>query len=362
MEIITFILGTLAGIVATSLLQKPVDDAKNKYARILRGKINRKKKDFVPFNFAFGSLETTGIILDGDAKEIYLKENIHCHYNPEPIVLSAELELLKKDIEFNQQKRKNSGESYMWNGLTYGLTKYTRSRTNLDERLEIHLWFQPSDWYSHCATGLNLDEEIVLDKENKNISLRKKYLKSVDWSNPSLQPTPYFSNTFSIAMCLVTADNNLILLKRSDEVVNPNQLSISVNETMQRPTDRAETNAPDLYQTVKRGCIEEMGFTPKDDEIKFFSLCADSESCCWSMQGMIFSDKTFKEINDLRRNKAKDKHESKQIIVLDFNVDTVVKFVLNNEPWSGGAPACIYYTLTHIFGGDKVDKALKKYG
>lgn len=362
-QFIIFISGGLLGVICTSLFQKKVDSYTDKYLRILKGKLSKRKVKFIPFNFSFGPLETSGIVMDGSVKEVYSKENIHCHFEPSPITLPEDLQDIKNVVKKDQEKKKKRGDKHMWNSKTYGLTSFTRSRTDEDEDLELHLYFRPSDWFNHCATGLSLDKHVLIDHVNKkSITPREKYLNAIDWSSPDLQPTPYFSNTFSVAMCLVTADNILILVQRSGSVVNPDQFSISVNETLQYSNDKSETNAPDLYGVVKRGTLEEMGFKPEDQEISFFSLCMDTDSCCWGIQGMIKSNKTFQEINDCRRNKAKDKYENKKLFALDFSISSIVKFVLNNEPWPGGSTACIYYTLTHYFDHEKVDAALKKYG
>jgi hypothetical protein len=241
----------------------------------------------------------------------------------------------------------------------FALTEIQRNYDD-DGCLNLDLTFQPSDWFNHRATNCSLDIKGILNSSERHLTLREKYLNSVNFSDSDLQPIKYFSHTFSVAMCLLTGDNKFIIVQRAANVINPNQYSVAVNETLDRNKDTGPDGRPDLWHAVKRGTIEEMGFEPEEKEIEFFSLGTDYDSCSWGMQGLITTDKTLAEIINIRRQLPKTKREDKALIPIDFSLAAVANFVVSNGPWNGGAPVCIYNVLVHKFKKERVDKFLKK--
>lgn len=316
-----------------------------------------------PIHFSF--VEELALVVEGDNESGYRKKNIRCTFSPNYAELPSDLAQIRKKIKNREKKKKRAGEKYMWNGELYALRGFRRSRTPDKEDMVLYLDFSFSDWFTHCATGLSLDTELVRDAQTpKKITLREKYLREFDWYNPSMQPSPYFTNTFAIAMCLVTSDNQLVIVRRSKEVVSADTYSISVNETVIRADQEDDGEAPDLYKTVRRGCWEELGIKSYHyNEPTFLALCADTKNSCWGMQGFIQAKISFKEIMNFCKLNARDSWEALQFIPIDFEVDPICEFIKGHEQeWNTGAITCIYHCLVHKLKREQVDHAFASFG
>lgn len=361
-NVISALIGLMVGVVLEEPLKRLNDILINHVRNLFRTETPIPTP--IPFQFAFGPIETTEVIVDGDGQAEYTPETIVCHYDPLPLPLPPEIEKIKCEIAGREAAKKQSGEPYMWNGLTYALRRYTRGRTPLEEHPELNLWFGPSDWFTHCATSLSLDSEEVLDPNtSRRLTLREKYFANVDWSSPGLQPVPLFSNTFGVAVSLVSGDGRMIIVKRSHEVTSfKGVYNVAINEGVQRLLDRSDrSNVPNLYRTVIRGAAEELGLELYQSDVTFFGFGANVKYSMWAIYGVAHTDRITQEIIDMRRLGAMDKWEGTEIIPIDFDVRTVIEFVDTHRPWSPAALASMYYTLVHEFGKKTVEESISRY-
>jgi len=303
--------------------------------------------------FSFGDLKTTWMVLDGDGIAEYTPATLQCHYDPQPSKMASEVEAEKEKIEQEQKQNKEAGKPFQWNGQNYNLFRVLISRESEEENMTLDLWFKPSDYYTSLATYRNLDKQ----------DFREKYFPDEDW----LYPSPSFVNSIGVNLTVITADNHVILTQRSaTQGVRPRMFSNSVSESASRPVDRGTTSlAPDLYRCASRGLFEELGLREGRDfasnDIIFLCFGADTQYGLYGPRGMIKTQRTSSEILRSWNNGVKDRMESKKLLALPFNPKDVVSFVLSHDPWFPGALPGLYFTLTHEFGREEVDKAISSY-
>lgn len=317
-----------------------------------------------PYHFTLGPLKTPLVIIDGNGRDSYTPETVHCHYDPTPTTLPPEIVAIKDKITAEQDARRRAGQHYMWNGLIYGLKRYSRGRTQDDERMEINLWFKPADWFWECATGLSLDKETVYDSQTgRQVTLREKYMAPVDWTDPAVQPVPEIANSFGVALALLTADQHLVFTVRSGLVgAMPGVHNIAINEGAYRPTDRSEFgDQPDLYRTVKRGAYEELGLELRTEDIMLLALTVDTDQSDWVFLGYAQTQLTLSEVYDKRRLSAKDRWEIAQLEAVPFTPRAALQYIATHRPWSPAALASTYYTLVNHFGAKAVDAAVRTF-
>lgn len=359
--LISTLVGALAGLIAGILFEQPLIRARDKLRaylfRVVRS--DRNPPSPVAYHFSFGRLDTSEVIVDGDGESAYSPTAIVCHYDPSPVPLPADLQKLRDNVERREKARAQAGEDYMWNGRMYALRRYARGRSDDDESLALHLWFGPSEWFTYAA--LNLELNMSVEHDGQMATLRDKYLGHVDWASPSLQPDPYFSNTFGMNACLITADEQILLLRRSLQVSsNKGAYHIAINEGLQRPFDRSDTfDGPDLYRTVIRGAAEELGVELTREEITLLTFNADHLVSTWGVHGFARTKSRSSEVTDHRRMGAKDKWEGMDLVWVPFQLRRVVGFVFANTPWCPNALSCLYHTLVFHFGRKAVDAAIK---
>jgi hypothetical protein len=362
--LISSFVGGLIGLVLGVVLEDLLVRFRDKFLDVIRRPFRNRLEISAPFHFSFGPIETTEIVVDGDGESEYTPSTIICHYDPTEIVLPPELQEIRDRIEAREERKKQTGESYMWNGKRYALKRFIRGRTDDEEHLEINLWFGPSDFFSYCATTLSLDSEYVFNHvKAQRSTLREKYLVNIDPSSPSLQPIPFFWNSFGVNASLISKDRQLIIMRRSQEVSSwKGMYHIAINEGLHRPFDRSDiSDAPNLYRAVIRGAAEELGLELDVSNITFLTFNVNAKYLTWSIQGMARTEYTAQEIVNMRKLGAKDRWEAMEIIPVDFDVKKVIEFIHSCEPWSPHGLSCIYYTLVHEFGKKAVEEGIRKY-
>jgi transcriptional regulator with XRE-family HTH domain len=299
-------------------------------------------------HFAFGMLQSTWIVVDGDGMFRYAPQHILTHVEPEIELLPPDLLVRKQVIARQQAEQKAHGRPFHWNGQRYSLNRFVVSRSELEEDLALDLWFTPTDYYTFLATNMSLDDA----------SLREQYLKDADWS----QPVPFFSHSFGIYLLVITSDNKVLFTSRSMGVGSrPGQYNVSVCEGLSTIDASGQANlSPHVYGCAERGLTEELGLLPEDtrDKIHFLSFGVDTWYAQWGLLGMIRTPQMAQEIMRYRQSGVKDRLENAQIYLVNFTLDEVVTFVLERQPWTPGGLACLYHTLVHEFGRPAVEKAL----
>ncbi len=346
-ELISAAIGVIVGVI----LNDPLITLRDNVIRTIRRFfVKRKKRQAFSGLFHFGNKNSKWLIVDGDGEDIYSRKNIFTYFDKEPIVLPAELERRKKTIAKEEEEKRKKGLSYHFNGENYKFDKFSINRFSTEETLELHLWFRPSDYYTFLATDMNLD-----DKE-----FREEYFPDENWTKPA----PYFAHSFGINLLIITKDERIILTKRSESVgTNKGMYHISMNEGLSRTFDRGvSSQSPDVYRAAVRGIVEELGDQDVEaSDISYLSLGVDTRYSQWALLGKAKINKTAKELEEWRANGVKDKWENEEFFTLPFDVEEIVKFIAEHDPWTPASLACIYHSLVNEFGRNKVDRTIEKY-
>ena len=331
----------------------PQYDAQGKMPKQLEAKqrMTDEKKPLPPVVsnglFQIGKLQGTWFPLDGDGTAEYRLELITTHYIAAVEELPEELQRRKEQIAQEQQERKEQGLPFAWNGDTYNLARFVIGREPVHEEMTLDLWFRPSDYYTFLATNKSLDDP----------SIRTKYLQEPNW----YQPIPFFSNSFGVALVVVTKDDYCLLTQRSPyQAIQANLYSAAaVVESLSRPVDkRTDSFAPDLYRCACRGLSEELGlieqvdFLPRD--ILFLNFGVNTTNALWALRGMVRVQRTCQEILDKWSKGVKDKMENQKLYPLPFTPEDYIQFITEHQM----VGESLYYALVHEFGREKVEQVL----
>lgn len=302
--------------------------------------------------FSFGRLKTTSMVLDGDGTEAYLSANIHTYYDPQPATFFDEVMQAKKQIQQEQDEKRQNGEPSQWNGEKYHLSKIVISREPIRESITLGLWFKPRDHYTGLATRRCLD----------NPDFREKYVPD-DWSTPVVG----MSCSLGVDITVISSDGYALLTQRGqNQSVHQNMFHCSVSEAVNPSFDRSTTDqAPDMYHCARRGLAEELGLQEPVDfsvsDIQFLSFSVDTHYALYGLRGMVKIKKSAEEILRNWHAGVKDKMENKKIFAVPFTPEEVCSFVFSHEPFSPGGLVCLYHALVHEFGREQVNSAISSY-
>ncbi|GGJ81570.1 hypothetical protein GGR02_000675 [Anoxybacillus voinovskiensis] len=109
----------------------------------------------------------------------YAPENIETRLNNCPIEIPEELAFLKKELEKGEERKKQKGESYIWNRALFSLEKYSVLRTHINEDMKVVFSLIPSDYYTFKSLNPNLDTPLP-----SGYTIREKYLNGTIAKKP----------------------------------------------------------------------------------------------------------------------------------------------------------------------------------
>lgn len=345
--------GALAGLLVAVLLVDPIKAGRDRIIRRLRRGAKRllsalsrhqvELKDVL----AFGTVQTTWMVLDGDGRQSYL--DVECTRVEPPLVLAPELADVKRTIEKEQAELKAGGHQWFWNGKQLALDSYTTERVGEEEKPLLRLRVRESDYYNFLATSLSLDRLLP-----GGLTVRSKFLRSPDWERPSAS----LSTAFGINVALVTSDLKVIVIRRGSRVGSmPRAYGTSINEGL-NVADMTPTGV-DVYACGRRGALEELGFDLPKQAIHFFSLGVDTALAQWGLLGIARTGQvTYNDIVSGRARGAKDKFEGDEIFSIEFTPQAVAAFVHEHAPWTPGGLACVYHALVNEYGKTYVEKVV----
>jgi len=353
------VIGAVFGVIFAVLLEEPLSrlwqTGKTKTWRSL-SKLLRQGAVVLPqpHEFRIGRITARCVVVDGTGGEEFSSEHITCHYDPEPLTLPDDLAAIKDEIAREQDKAREAGQKYHWNGPWYALENYTRGRTLYEEDLILDLWFRPTDYYSFLATSMSLDRYVTDDYGNR-LTVREKYLKETNWDSV----IPFLATSLGISVATITSDELLVIAERSSKVgAWEGHFNASVNEALSRVADRDEKGNPNPCKAAARGATEELNIDLRPSDIRFLTFGFETIHYQWVLLGMARVNFTAAQIQERRTTGAKDKWENKTLHYIPFNVQAVVDFVLNHSPWTPFGLVCVLHTLIHEFGRSDVERAL----
>lgn len=292
----------------------------------------------------------------GTGEYVFKKENIRCVFDREEVVLPEDLESIRIATELAEIKKAETGTNTYWNSNTAGLKSHIRSETNDEKNLLLHLTFYPSNYYRNLAMGRSLYIKSVFDSAGNLVTVKEKYLDHASWD----EVVPILATAFGVALSVITKDNFLIVAKRADVGVGSwrGNYHCAMNEGLDM-RDFVD-GEPDLFKTAERGLAEELGIGNNEiSDIRFLTFGYDTINYQWGLHGMVQVNLTAQEVmNKASNGKAKDRREYKKLHPIKFNVNEVIRFLIQNTPWTPFCKVCTIFTLIQCFGEDAVDREI----
>ncbi|WP_328398890.1 hypothetical protein OHS70_18505 [Streptomyces sp. NBC_00390] len=351
------VVGAVLGIVFATLFQQPLQDAwfkvRRRSTRAVR-RLRSRGEDSGPSwtTFSLGPLHTPALIVEGDGESTIGAEAVHIQVVDEEVDLPPDMAGWRNEIEAESARLQAENGTPVWNGQRYAVEALDVSRTALEEQPEVHLRLRPTDYYTFLAAQ-QLDRRLP-----DGATPRSRYLDPDD----PLKAPAFLQCSFAVNIAVVTADDMLVVTRRSDRVrMAPGVWNSSVNEGLARHIDSSGRNAPDLYAVARRGMREEMSLETNEYSLALLAFVLDSERRHWSAH---FSArlKTLTR-DDLRARMSRgvaDRWEHQTIDYVPFRPADVARYLLRADRvhrWAPLAPALFHLALVDAHGRASVERA-----
>lgn len=361
------ILGAIFGVIATRLLDKPIERRQRAFGYWLHSVVAKFRKiDIVSVaqdEFRIGKWHIGWVTVEGSSSDPYTPNNTICQVDPRPLILPSDRQQKKDNIEEIQaQLEIENGRREFHNGPTVALEGIGRGQIGYTEEPFLILRLRPSDYYTFLATAMSLDEVIDPDSREKT-TVRDRYLHNLNYS----APIPEFASTLSINLSLITSDGFIVVSKRASEGIGgyAGYFAPPINECINPISDRSANGALSLFITAQRGASHELNIEITEDELVFFTVGVDTHHYFYGMTGLIRS-KSFTRDDILARRSlgSKERWEAEELKFLPHNVERVSEFMretTKTDKWNPEGIVCLTQTLIAEFGIKATEQALKKY-
>jgi hypothetical protein len=231
--------------------------------------------------FRLGSLQTCSMIIEGDGEQVINEQNIHITIESKPVSLPVEMRRWRAELLREHKLRAAEAKQHFWNGKNYAISEFSVARTAIDEEPEIFFRLQDSDYGVFLASQ-------QLDRPFKDGSTpRTRYLKPHE-DSPVNVPA-FMSSSFGTNAAVLTSDGYFIFSRRSLLVGSrPGVWSSSANEALSRTLDDQGRSAPNLYDVMRRGILEELGVRGAEYSLELLAITLDTELHQWVVIGFPF--------------------------------------------------------------------------
>lgn len=350
------VVGAVLGMLVAVLFQDPIQNtwyrvrARSKSA--VRGLRRREESSPAWRTFSLGPLHTSALIVEGDGESAISAQAVHIQVSDQEIELPADMVEWRAEIEEESARLQAEGRAPLWNGPRYAVERVDISRTGLDEQPEIHLRLRPTDYYTFLAAQ-QLDRRL-----SDGTTPRSHYL---DPENPLSAPA-FLQCSFAVNIAVVTADDMLIVSRRSDRVrMAPGVWNSSVNEGMSRYIDSSGRNAPDLYAVARRGMREELAIEPHEFTLDMLAFVLDIEKRHWSAHFYArLKEVSCAGLQERMSRGVADRWEHQTMDFVPFRPSAVIKYMLRDDRihrWAPLAPALFHLALVHVHSRTPVERA-----
>jgi hypothetical protein len=315
------------------------------------------KEEIPQFNNEYNrnGLKAKYINLYGTGNYVFKKENVRCVFDRKEVVLPEDLENIRIGIELTQIELAKKAKKEHWNSDLLGLKSFVRGRTDDEKNLSLNLIFYLSNYYRNLATGGSLSTKVFDDISGNFVTVRQKYLDHAYWE----EVVPILAAAFGVALSVITNDNFLLVAKRASTGMGSwrGHYHCAMNEGLN--TEDFVDGEPDLFETARRGLKEELGITDNEVlDLRFLTFGYDTINYQWGLHGMVKVNLTAQEVMDNAPSKSVDRWEYEKLFTIKFNVRDVIRFIIDNDPWTPFCKVCIIYTLIQCFGEEAVDREI----
>lgn len=221
------------------------------------------------------------------------------------------------------QQRSDQGE--IFNGTVLALDHFSIIRSVSHEHPGLHLRLFETNYVTQRAVADHFRE---LPIENKT--------RLIEETLTNIGDAGLYSSTFGVAVAVITADDNLVWLKRSRAgAVNPGTYTCTTAEGMNR--DDIRSGLPDPFLCAARGLNEELGLrlsSPELAQVRLTALTLNLDWWEWNLIGHI--DLGAVTNHDLDSHairqyfataRPKDKWETAAPEFVHFNPEAVATFI-----------------------------------
>jgi hypothetical protein len=258
-----------------------------------------------------------------------------------PTLRPTSLEDLLLGIE--EERRVIETRPGTWNARRYALRRATVTRVGDEEKPAVHLTFGESDYATHRVVS---QAWAGLYRSGIASELDEPALRSV---------VAGLSHSFGVNLTIETADDSLILTRRSDLTSQAHGLRhISVNEGMSLE-DQDLNGYPDPYATAIRGVREELGvdLTAHRDKVVFHALILDVTRYEWALLGHVdlrgtdFTDGVFRMQRGI--GMSSDDWESDELTLRPWNIESALDLLVSDDDWVGHGYLNLLLSAIHRF-------------
>ena len=267
------------------------------------------------------------------------------------------------DLERLRQEKLAIIEKDFFNSSHYRLVSFTPSFSDLDQ-LEVTL--APIGFHEFYSLQPFLDEPLLTALDGSAISIRQKYGNTALTYSSTDRGTSLIPAPISIQCLVVTADEQIILMRRSSSVAYyPNHWSASFEETMSAPgLDRrgkpSRSDDADFFAGALRGLEEEFAVTRDAVEsIRVLSLNVEYLTLSTDVITLAKLRLMGEEVRESWLTEAWDRDESSKFEVLPATLPTVIEKLLSRTLWHPTARMRLIQFLFHTYGVKQVAAALK---
>lgn len=258
-----------------------------------------------------------------------------------PTVRPMSLENLLLGVE--EERRAIETRPGTWNARRYALRRATVTRVGDEERPAVHLTFGESDYATHRVVS---QAWAARYRSGTKPELDEQALRSV---------MAGLSHSFGVNLTIETADDSLILTRRSGLTSRAHGLRhISVNEGMSLE-DQDPNGYPDPYATAMRGIREELGvdLAAHRDKVVFHALILDVTRYEWGLLGHVdlrgtdFTDGVFRMQRGV--GMSSDNWESDELTLRPWNIESALDLLESDNDWVGHGYLNLLLSAIHRF-------------
>jgi hypothetical protein len=301
-----------------------------------------------PDGFRLGPLYTGYISVEGDGSRAIDEHNVHVTVDPSEVVLPGDFAPWRAECESSAAARG------VWNGPRYAVVSCAVSRTRDREDPILSLQLKYSD-YLNFLTTQQLDREFA-----DGSTPRSRYLAS----RPITEHPDFMANSFGAHVAVVTADDKLVLARRSAKVtVQPGLWSAAVAEGLSRSIDGSAETPPSIYDLARRGMDEELALDVEDYTLELLSVGLATTVHQWvALFAARLESLTWSALSDRLSRGSADPWEHSAHAVVDFAPRPVLTRMLEagrSDGWTPAAVPALYYVLVRRFGRGRVDRQLE---
>ncbi len=258
-----------------------------------------------------------------------------------PVEVPSDFQKLAKRLEQENKERLKIGKKPVFADLhPYAIHAFTPLRDDKNERPIWHVLLRDSSYFYSLISILAMDEMVpTTDDSNQFISIRDKYYAEL--IKDPMNPYPHGNNlvhAFGMNTLVLTKDNSFVLSKRNKDTVSTGGdcLHLSVGEHLNEDVlDIGIDRKPNAVKVIKKGLYQELGIDDKrvdDSAIRFYGIAFAELVCQYGVLGFThLKSYTDSEIRTAWELSKDGRYENKEIVFIDANINSVVKY-LNDNP------------------------------